>query len=220
MIRAPRRWIVRYRKTAKSRWRRIPRFITPATGFRSKAAAERKLAALKRQGFRGHVATQDWLRVLALAEARKLLGVREHGGNNRGAVVDEIIRANQGALGEPWCGDFAAWCYRKAGSRAVTRSWAAVRLLGAVVGVRVIGKRSGAPGDLVRFTFDHVGILEAYVRWTGKKWVEVPASRATHVQTIDGNTGDADVSDGVGGEGVERKRRSLSLVRDMVLIGK
>lgn len=222
---APRRFLVRYRRRATDRWRRFPKFIVPGTGFRTRAQAQAKLDALRADGFAGHVGTFDHLRVLALAEARRLLGVREQGGNNRGPVVDEIIRANAGVLGEPWCGDFAAWCYRHAGSRAVSRSWAAVRLLGGLSGVKRQGALAGEPGDLVRFHFGsdryaHVGILEAYVRWNGERYVEVEPERATHVQTIDGNTGDADVSDGRGGEGVERKQRLISLVQDTILVGK
>ena len=70
----------------------------------------------------------------------------ERGGNNQGERVMELIRANGGTGPEPWCGDFVAWCYRTAGSRAVTRSWAAVRLLGTLGGMRVLPKRAGQPG--------------------------------------------------------------------------
>lgn len=216
-MQAPRRWIVRYRKPGRRRWQRAPRFITPLTGFRTKADAQRKLAQLRKAGYAGHVATTDWLRILALAEGRKLVGVMEQGANNRGTMVDRIIAANYGVLGEPWCGDFVAWCYRNAGSKAVTRSWASVRLLGSVSGVARIPKRRGEPGDIVRFVFDHTGLLEGYCDADGRT---VPAAMATHIRTIEGNTGATGaVSDSrTGGDGVYRKIRALSQVEDVLVV--
>ena len=67
------------------------------------------------------------LRERAYRVAATLVGVMEHGGNNMGETVTKIIRANGGEGPEPWCGDFQAYCYRHAGSKAVTRAWAAVR---------------------------------------------------------------------------------------------
>ena len=137
-------------------------------------------------------------RMLAAAEA--LVGVMEQGGNNRGAAVERIIRANDGEPGEPWCGDFVAWCARQAGSKAVTREWAAVRLLRNAVGVHPT--TSPEPGDIVTFTFDHTGIY---------------AGRAgAFIITIEGNTGATGaVSDSkTGGDGVYRKRRPKSLVNE------
>lgn len=168
------------------------------------------VAAAKRQGLSVKPVERSTIGERALAEAQRLLAlnIREHGGNNRGEWVDRIIKANGGVPGEPWCGDFAAWCYRKAGSKAVTRSWAAVRLLGRLSGMKRVPRSALKAGDLVRFTFDHVGIFSHY-ELRGQSW---------WVITIDGNTGDADVSDGTGGEGVERKARPLRLVADGVRV--
>ena len=99
--------------------------------------------------------------------------VMEQGGNNQGPMVTKIIRANGGTYPEPWCGDFCAYCYRLAGSKSVTRGWASVRLVGSLAGVtRTTQPR---PGDLVRFTFDHVGM---FVKDAG-----------AFIETIEGNTG-------------------------------
>jgi hypothetical protein len=128
----------------------------------------------------------------------KLLGVMEEGGNNRGAVVSAIIRANQGAVGEPWCGDFVAYCYRTAGSSKVTRAWAAVRLL-------VAGRRTNKPrrGDVVRFNFDHVGM---FVRWL----------KNGDFEALEGNTGKSGArsDSSTGGDGVYLKTRNRSQVHD------
>ena len=157
------------------------------------------------------------LRLRALAEARALLGVVERGGNNRGPEVDRIIRENGGVLGEPWCGDFAAYVYRRAGSTAVTRAWAATQYIGRIGGMSSRGPRAGRRGDLVVFNFpgghpdsDHVGLLVNYVDVNGRR---VDRHLATHVKTIDGNTtANATHSDGTGADGVEYAVRPIGLV--------
>ena len=146
----------------------------------------------------------DTLQKRALRAADALVGVMEQGGNNTGPMVNKIIKANGGDIGEPWCGDFIAYCYRQAGSKAVTRSWASVRLLGGVQGVRRV--KTPQAGDLVRFNFDHVGM---YVKEAGM-----------FIETIEGNTGASGaVSDSkTGGDGVYRKRRAKSLVNDYLRV--
>ncbi len=137
--------------------------------------------------------------------AESLIGVMEEGGNNAGRKVGEIIRSNGGVIGEPWCGDFVAYCYRNAGSKAVTRSWAAVRLLLGVAGIKHVS--TPKRGDLVRFTFDHVGM---FVKDNGDGTIT----------TIEGNTGASGaVSDSAtGGDGVYLKVRDKSLVNDYLRV--
>lgn len=145
------------------------------------------------------------LRTRALHQAQSLVGLMEHGGNNAGEGVTKIIRANAGSGPEPWCGDFVAYVYRKAGSHRVTRSWASVALLRGVLGIRA----TNAPraGDIVRFTFDHVGLF-------------VKDNKNGTITTIEGNTGASGaVSDSAtGGDGVYKKVRSKALVRDYLRV--
>lgn len=161
------------------------------------------------------------MRLRALAIAREDIGIREQGGNNRGAQVMERIRANGGTGPEPWCGDEMAWCYRKAGSKAVTRMWAAVRNLGRIAGLRILkGVHYGLPGDLVCFLFagggDHVGMLVGYCDSEGRP---MRAAGATHVHTIDGNSSGDDVSDSArGGDGVGEQIRPIALVDRVVRV--
>lgn len=145
------------------------------------------------------------LRVRAYNVAHTLIGVMEHGGNNVGEQVTKIIRENGGSGPEPWCGDFVAYCYRHAGSKRVTRSWAAVALLRGVLGITATS--SPRTGDLVRFNFDHVGLF-------------VKDNENGSITTIEGNTGAAGaVSDSsTGGDGVYEKIRSKSLVRDYLRV--
>lgn len=145
------------------------------------------------------------LRLRAFDVAESLVGVMEQGANNAGPMVSKIIAANGGMGPEAWCGDFAAYAYRLAGSKAVTRAWASVRLIGLLAGVRPLLRPS--TGDLVRFRFDHVGV---FARDLGDGTIE----------TIEGNTGSSGaVSDSItGGDGVYRKIRSKDLVSDYLRI--
>lgn len=197
-------------RTLRSKWRA------------RRAGRKRQLALYRKTGLRGHaklaaehgramrklkrlIERKVPLREKAFEHAEELIGVMERGGNNTGPIVDKIIQANGGLIGEPWCGDFVAYVYRLAGSKSVTRSWAAVRLLSLVSGVR----RTSSPkrGDLVRFTFDHVGLFDKDLG-NGS------------IQTIEGNTGASGaVSDSsTGGDGVYRKVRSKYLVSDYLRV--
>lgn len=140
----------------------------------------------------------------ALKVARSLVGVMEQGGNNNGPVVAKIIRANGGVVGEAWCGDFVAYCYRGAGSKVVQRAWAVVARLGFLTGMSRTG--SPRPGDIVCFSFDHTGM---FVKDSGAS-----------ITTIEGNTGRSGaVSDSkTGGDGVYIKLRNKSLVSRYVRV--
>lgn len=139
--------------------------------------------------------------------ANKLVGLMESGGNNMGPGVSDLIRANGGTVGEPWCGDFVAFCYRTAGSKKVTRSWAAVRLLFAGSTVRHLGNVKR--GDVVRYDFTGPGSLSH----TGlfAEWI-VPGKS---FRAIEGNTrATGSASDAGGGEGVGVRERTVSQVHD------
>lgn len=170
------------------------------------AEAEHMVSLRRRQ-----IAADQPMRLRALAEARKLVGIMEVGGNNMGQSVLEIIRANGGTGPEAWCGDTVAWIYRKAGSKVVQRAWAAVRWLGFLTGMKVVGVRQMLPGNIVCYTFDHTGVFVDYCNSVG---TPMPASQATHIKAIEGNTGRAGaVSDSsTGGDGVYEKIRPINLV--------
>lgn len=153
------------------------------------------------------IAARTPLREKALAEALKLVGIMEQGGNNQGAGVLEIIRANGGTGPEPWCGDTVAWAYRHAGSKVVQRAWAAVRFLGFLTGMSLV--KDPKPGDIVCFSFDHTGIF--------CKWIDRSAGI---FETVEGNTGRIGaVSDSsTGGDGVYVKQRNVNQVARWVRV--
>lgn len=144
------------------------------------------------------------LRERAYQQATKLIGVMESGGNNVGREVEEIIREGGGVRGQAWCGWFNACCYKRAGSKSVTWRWGAVRLY--LPGEGLSQTRTPKRGDIVRFTFDHTGMFVA--------------DRGDDIETIEGNTGASGaVSDSkTGGDGVYRKLRHKSLVRDYIRV--
>ena len=196
---------------------RNPRLRTPAEVARAKTRRTYLAKLRKRTNAKGGGA----LRLRAYAEAKRMLDkdVRESGGNNRGRLVMEIIKANNGPGPEPWCGDFMAWCYRKAGSKAITRAWASVRAVGGLAGVKRV--KSPLKGNLVRFNFDHIGM---FVCWCDASGRQVEMEKATHIKSIEGNTargGAVAVNDSAGGgDGVYLKLRQRHLVSDFLHIGR
>lgn len=180
-----------------------PSEVTHINKWKALLAEAERMVTRRRQ----QIANLSPLRLRALRAAEGLIGVMEQGGNNAGPMVSRIITANGGLGPEPWCGDFCAYVYRVAGSRSVTRAWASVRLVGSVAGV--FRTRSPRAGDLVRFTFDHVGV---FVKDLGNG----------SIQTLEGNTGASGaVSDSAtGGDGVYRKVRHKSLVRDYLKVSR
>lgn len=186
----------------------------PGTFAGGRVRALRRYQFVRYPGTRGSLArarAKTWanthgatsLKRRALREAEKLIGVMEKGGNNRGAEVERIIRSGGGKVGDAWCGWFNAHCYKTAGSTAVTWQWGAVRLYLPLPGLR--RTTNPEPGDIVRFTFDHTGM---FVRDLGTGYIE----------TIEGNTGatGARSDSTTGGDGVYRKSRPKSQVRDYV----
>jgi hypothetical protein len=195
----------KYDRRKAGRHRQLKKFRrTKKRGHQKKAGEHgRAMRFLKR--LIGRAEARKPLRLKALDNALALVGVMESGGNNMGPKVTEIIRANGGTGPEPWCGDFVAFVYRNAGSKAVTRSWAAVRLLAGLAGLKVVS--DPRPGDLVTFTFDHVGIFEK-------------DNGDGTITTVEGNTGASGaVSDSsTGGDGVYRKVREKSLVNQYIRV--
>jgi hypothetical protein len=197
-----RRLKYRQRKVDIYRGKARPGVVTAAEAKRIKKwerlRDEAKAMVEKREK---ELAARNPLRVRALKAAREDIGIRETAGNNWGGMVTKIIRANGGLGPEPWCGDAVAYWYRKAGSKVVQRMWAStVWLLANLTPVK-----SPLAGHIVVFHFGsggakHTGLFD--------EWIV----RGQSFYCIEGNTGVANVSDAGGGEGVERKQRSVRQV--------
>jgi hypothetical protein len=139
---------------------------------------------------KNQLADMQPLRVRALAEAQALH--RHHGGRRQqhGPEVLAFIRENGGTGPESWCGDFVAHCYRKvAGARWSSAAGLPSGSLGFLTGMRMSQVRDLLPGMIVCYTFDHTGIFVEYLKLMGTQYVPCLPSQATHIKTIEGNTG-------------------------------
>lgn len=64
-----------------------------------------------------------------LATAKKYIGIREQGGNNRGPVVDKIIKEAGGKPGQAWCSFMMIYLWKQCnvphrGTNGMAMSWA------------------------------------------------------------------------------------------------
>lgn len=169
--------------------------------------------------------TQPFAESLArIAESQ--IGQHEEGGNNRGKQVVEYQKAtwlNPGAW--PWCAAFVCWCVWVAiKGLARTPPWPRPRTAGAydleqwasgkygsTAGFwRVLASRPDDPatwprrGDIVTFTWSHVGIVTGYDPTTKR------------VQTVEGNAGLHQTSDSAAGDGVVAKEQHITKVRRLI----
>ena len=104
----------------------------------------------------------------AVAVARTQVGQAEFPpGSNESPRIAEYRGAVQGAVVGPWCADFASWCAAQAGI-PLGENGEGFQSVGALwewaeAGGRAIPADEGspAPGDLIVWGSDHVGIVEA-----------------------------------------------------------
>lgn len=161
------------------------------------------------------------LRNLMVELAASQVGVREHPKNsNRGKRVQEYQATTWlEGTGWPWCAAFICWLVREAlfqvptsqGPKGFKRpetagAWDFERWADKMAGKGVerfeAGQKPIEPGDILVFTFSHIGIAEK-------------AESKGRVATIEGNT------DGSGtreGGGVYRQTRKLSDIREVIRI--
>lgn len=176
-------------------------------GAKTSAAFERYLEAIKEKP------DQLSLAQIVANIAEREVGVREDPqDSNRGAKVEQY----QGATwldgsGWPWCAAFVCWCIREAGA-AQDLTFQRPRTAGAWDFIRWAngqGLLNFDPrgndelirrGDIVVFTFSHIGICNA-------------TTETDHVNTVEGNT---DASGSREGGGVYKKVRKRSQIRRVI----
>lgn len=148
--------------------------------------------------------------IASLAEGE--IGVHEIGGNNRG--VEKYQRATWLSVGAwPWCAAFVCWVVQQAiAGKTVAfdrpqtagawdfENWARSQALKGVQLIKpALSSLDIRRGDIVVFTFSHIGIATDTV--------------SGHVKSVDGNTNDEGARDG---DGVYEKTRAFSLVRSLI----
>ena len=158
--------------------------------------------------------------------AQKEVGVREQGGNNRGSRIREYQLATSLKPGAwPWCAAFTSWCIREWLNdkdvvqwlnlqRMTPEEWRPKTALayGYTAWARqrpnttkIFTEKAGARlGDIVTFDFSHIGF--------------VVADYGNTIETIEGNTSDKGLRDSESGDGVWRKIRKKTLVKDLIRI--
>lgn len=142
------------------------------------------------------------------------VGVREVGGNNRGARIDEFESATwiDPKDVEPWCASFVCWVVRQAiqGIQApggfqrprTPGAWDFERWAFANRSAKVQlfkPAQDFRPGDIVVFRFSHIGIVEGV--------------RGDLVSTIEGNTNGQGKREG---DQVARRMRKKSTIRSVI----
>ena len=142
------------------------------------------------------------------------IGVHEEGGNNRGPRIVEYQKATWLEPGAwPWCAAFICWIVNKwqstshdlpkferpqtAGAFDMIR-WAREQKLKVLNEGEKVRK-----GDLVVFDFSHIGI-------------SVEDQTSESLFCVEGNTNNAGSRDSLNGDGVHRKVRHQSLVRNLI----
>lgn len=155
--------------------------------------------------------------IARIAESK--IGVKESGGNNKGKDLQPFFDADNydpngsapGDDGYAWCASFVCWCVMVAiAGRAITfqrprtpsafgfEAWSLAQ-----DNSTNTKRNPGADikrGDLVIFSFSHIGIA-------------VADATATHITTVDGNTNAAGSREG---NMVARKTRRLTQVRSRI----
>jgi len=161
-----------------------------------------------------------------IAIASTEVGVREVGGNNCGPRIREYQTATELGPGQyPWCACFVSWCIREWLKSNDVVNWLSLKVktleqwrptTALAYGLTSWAKQrpnttdifdekqKAQLGDIVTFDFSHVGFI-----------VE---DRGDTILTIEGNTGQKGLRDSESGDGVWRKVRAKSLVRDIIRI--
>jgi CHAP domain len=123
----------------------------------------------------------------ALNVAESQVGVTEQPpGSNDGPQIAEYRTATQGAYaGAPWCAYFVSWCANRAGAPIGDHGQG----LGSVAGITDWARSTGrltqtpAPGELILFGTEHVGIVKSVNADGSLTTVEGNASNGVREET-------------------------------------
>jgi hypothetical protein len=123
----------------------------------------------------------------ALQVAESQVGVTEQPpGSNDGPRIAEYRTATEGAYaGAPWCAYFVSWCARQAGAPIGDHGQG----LGSVAGITDWARATGrltqtpAPGELILFGTEHVGIVKSVNADGSLTTVEGNASNGVREET-------------------------------------
>jgi hypothetical protein len=141
----------------------------------------------------------------ALDVAKTQLGVKEEGGANTGAKVDEFLAAAKVGPGNPWCASFVTWSLEQAGHKMDGSGWAAVQtwVRAAEAGeqnLQIVSAEDARPGDIVAYDWGgqddfgsdgHIGFLASEVK--GGNFTALEGNNQDQVMNVPRHTGGANV---------------------------
>jgi hypothetical protein len=159
----------------------------PATASGSASSFQQALAAAgtSQVGASGDSTGNAGMAALQVAESQ--VGVTEQPpGSNDGPQIAEYRTATQGAYaGAPWCAYFVSWCASQAGAPIGDHGQG----LGSVSEITDWARSTGrltqtpAPGELILFGTEHVGIVKSVNADGSLTTVEGNASDGVHEET-------------------------------------
>ena len=138
---------------------------SPATASGSVTSFQQALAAAGTSQVSAPVGSTGDAGLAALQVAESQVGVTEQPpGSNDGPQIAEYRTATQGAYaGAPWCAYFVSWCANQAGAPIGDHGQG----LGSVAEITDWARSTGrltqtpAPGELILFGTEHVGIVKS-----------------------------------------------------------
>lgn len=157
--------------------------------------------------------------------AESQIGVREKGGNNKGPQVQVYQSATWLAgTGWKWCAAFVCWCVWQAIQKLgiTPKGWSRPRTAGAWDfedwgrGLKPHGPNGAwkvfkstpetppRRGDIITFTWSHIGIVTGY------------DAKTKTIYTAEGNASVQDQSDGPSGDGVVAKKHHVTKCRMLI----
>jgi hypothetical protein len=146
----------------------------------------------------------------AVAIARKYVGVTEQpAGSNWGPTVSKFILYTGYTFPVYWCGCFVAWCVGNAGAKIPTlirlgyTGYITADANANTNGLTAVSFDNARPGDIVVYSFDHIGLVERVEGDT--------------LYAIEGNTSPGESGSQSNGGGVFRRVRRRS---DVVTIAR
>jgi len=159
----------------------------PATSSGSATTFQQALAAAGTSGVASSGEASGNAGLAALQVAESQVGVTEQPpGSNDGPQIAMYRTATQGAYaGAPWCAYFVSWCANQAGAPIGDHGQG----LGSVAEITDWARSTGrltqtpAPGELILFGTEHVGIVKSVNADGSLTTVEGNASNGVHEET-------------------------------------
>ena len=138
------------------------------------------------------------------------IGIIENGGANRGKEVAQYLASTGLGPGYPWCAAFVSWCYQQAQVDAPHSAWVPTYFAkGKMIYLRSkFQSKVPETGDVFSIWYSHLG-RPAHIGFVDK-WGE------NWIITVEGNTNEGGLREGIGVFKKRRLRRQVYAVSDFI----